>query len=115
MLLKLWKIFKTNNLIPNLPLRPWKLPVIGNLHILATGSLPHHSLIDLAKKYGPLMHQQLGEMSTIIVSSPQTVEEVMRTHDIIFTNRPCTLSANSMTYNATDIAFAPYGDYWRQM
>ncbi|XWS11334.1 hypothetical protein CRYUN_Cryun38cG0074900 [Craigia yunnanensis] len=114
MLLKLGKRFKTNNLIPNLPPGPWKLPVIGNMHLLA-GSLPHHSLRDLAKKFGPLMHLQLGEISNIVVSCPQTAAEVMKTHDIIFAIRPDMLFANIVLYNTTDIAFSPYGDYWRQL
>ncbi|EOY12074.1 Cytochrome P450 [Theobroma cacao] len=111
MLLKLGKRFRTNNLLPP---GPWKLPVIGNMHQLA-GSLPHHSLSDLAKKYGPLMHLQLGEVSNIIVSSPETAAEVMKTHDILFANRPYLLCANIVSYNATDIAFSPYGAYWRQL
>ncbi|WRX28170.1 Cytochrome P450 - like 10 [Theobroma cacao] len=114
MLLKLGKRFRTNNLTLNLPPGPWKLPVIGNMHQL-TGSLPHHSLSDLAKKYGPLMHLQLGEVSNIIVSSPETAAEVMKTHDILFANRPYLLCANIVSYNATDIAFSPYGAYWRQL
>ncbi|XVF77114.1 hypothetical protein PTKIN_Ptkin14bG0014500 [Pterospermum kingtungense] len=101
MLLKLGKRFKTNNLIPNLPPGPWKLPVIGNMHLLA-GSLPHHSLRDLAKKYGPLMHIRLGEISNSFRTSPA---EVMRTHDIIFANRPHVLAVSIATYNGTDIAF----------
>ncbi|XVF14426.1 hypothetical protein REPUB_Repub09cG0058500 [Reevesia pubescens] len=88
MLVKLGKRFRTNNLSPNLPPGPSKLPIIGNMHHLA-GSLPHHALRDLAKKFGLLMHLQLGKISTIVVSCPQTAIEVMRTHDIIFANRPC--------------------------
>ncbi|XVE50491.1 hypothetical protein DITRI_Ditri01bG0166600 [Diplodiscus trichospermus] len=114
MLLKLWKRFKTNNLIPNLPPGPWKLPLIGNMHQLA-GSLPHHSLADLAKKFGPMMHLQLGETSNIVVSCPQIAAEVMRTHDIIFASRPRSLFADIILYKATEIAFSPYGDYWRQL
>ncbi|XVF77110.1 hypothetical protein PTKIN_Ptkin14bG0014100 [Pterospermum kingtungense] len=115
MLLKFGKrLIKAKNSIPNLPPGPWKLPVIGNLHFLA-GSIPHHSLRDLAKKYGPLMHLQLGELSNIVVSCPQTAAEVMRTHDTIFANKPQKLTANILLYKGTDIAFSPYGDYWRQL
>ncbi|XVF77115.1 hypothetical protein PTKIN_Ptkin14bG0014600 [Pterospermum kingtungense] len=114
MLLKLAKSFNTKNSIPNLPLGPWKLPVIGNLHFFS-GSLPHQSLRDLAKKYGPLMHLQLGEISNIVVSSPQTAAEVMRNHGIIFANRLPLLSANIITYSATDIVFSQYEEYWRQL
>ncbi|XVE50485.1 hypothetical protein DITRI_Ditri01bG0166000 [Diplodiscus trichospermus] len=114
MLVKQGKRFKTNNLTPNLPPGPWKLPVIGHMHLLA-GSLPHHLLTDLAKKFGPLMHLQLGETSNIVVSCPQIAAEVMRTHDIIFASRPLPLFADIIVYKATDIVFSPYGDYWRQL
>ncbi|KAK9005197.1 hypothetical protein V6N11_042642 [Hibiscus sabdariffa] len=114
MLVKLGKRFRTDSLTPNLPPGPWKLPVIGNLHHLA-GPLPHQTLRDMAKKYGSLMHLQLGQLSNIVVSSPQTAAEVMKTHDIIFASRPSLLSTTILSYNATDIAFAPYGNYWRQL
>ncbi|KAM1807659.1 hypothetical protein ACFX11_030636 [Malus domestica] len=39
----------------------------------------------------------------------------MKTHDVIFASRPQILAARILSYGSTNIAFAPYGDYWRQL
>ncbi|KAK6934723.1 Cytochrome P450 [Dillenia turbinata] len=98
----------------NLPPGPPKLPILGNIHHLA-GSLPHQRLRDLANKYGDLMHLQLGEVSTIIVSSPETAKQIMQTHDVIFAQRPKSLAGAILTYNHRDISLAPYDAYWRHL
>nr|UYI00175.1 psoralen synthase [Ficus carica] len=105
---------KTTKSTSKLPPGPWKLPIIGNLHQLL-GSLPHHALRDLARKYGPLMYLRIGQVPTLIVSSPDSAKEVMRTHDSIFASRPLILLSEIVIYNSTDIVFAPYGEYWRQL
>jgi len=99
-----------------LPPGPWKLPLIGNLHQLAfAGKLLHHTIRDLSHRYGPLMHLQIGEMSSVVVSSPNLTKEIMRTHDLSFVERPRFLAPNIITYESKDIIFSSYGDYWRQM
>ncbi|KAG5053443.1 hypothetical protein JHK87_005641 [Glycine soja] len=104
---------KTKNSNSKLPPGPRKLPLIGNIHHL--GTLPHRSLARLANQYGPLMHMQLGELSCIMVSSPEMAKEVMKTHDIIFANRPYVLAADVITYGSKGMTFSPQGTYWRQM
>ncbi|CAI0439723.1 unnamed protein product [Linum tenue] len=102
LLLKLWKEVSEQHesAAPPLPLPPGprKLPIIGNLHNLSGSKLPHHRLLELANAHGPLMHLQLGQLQTIVVSSAETAKQV---YNIIFRNR--------------DLAFAPYGEYWRQL
>lgn len=111
-LFKKWR--NSNSQTKRLPPGPWKLPILGSmLHML--GGLPHHVLRDLAKKYGPIMHLQLGEVSLVVISSPGMAKEVLKTHDLAFANRPLLVAAKIFSYNCMDIAFSPYGNYWRQM
>ncbi|CAA3030693.1 premnaspirodiene oxygenase-like [Olea europaea subsp. europaea] len=99
-----------------LPPGPWKLPLIGSLHHLASaGSAPHYMLRNMARKYGPIMHLQLGETSAVVISTPKVAKEILKTHDIAFASRPKFLAPEIVTYNYLDIAFAPCGGYWRQM
>lgn len=99
----------------NLPPGPWKLPLIGNLHQLMLSPLPHHTFRDLSKKHGPLMHLQLGEVSAVVISSPKVAEQVMKTHDLIFADRSEILAAKILSYDCTNVAFSPCGNYWRQL
>ncbi|CDP20259.1 unnamed protein product [Coffea canephora] len=117
LILTLWKRWKKPrkvNATQKLPPGPRKLPFIGNLHNLL-GSLPHQALTNLAKKHGDLMHLQLGEVSAIVVSSPRSAKEILKTHDLAFADRPEVLVGKIICYDYSSIAFCPYGEYWRQM
>nr|KYP65590.1 Cytochrome P450 71D11 [Cajanus cajan] len=112
--LKIWRNLSKTESSTNVLPGPWKLPIVGNIPHLIT-STPHKKLRELAKIYGPLMHMQLGEIFTIIVSSPEYAKEIMKTHDVIFASRPHTLASDILSYESTNIISAPYGNYWRQL
>ncbi|XP_024025585.1 cytochrome P450 71A1 [Morus notabilis] len=95
----------------NLPPSPPKLPIIGNLHQL--GNNPHISLHHLAQKYGPIFYLELGQIPTVIISSARLAKEALKTHDLAFASRPKLIAAKYLFYNCTDMAFSPYGAYWR--
>ncbi|KAJ8643739.1 hypothetical protein MRB53_005487 [Persea americana] len=61
------------------------------------------------------MHLRLGEVSTIVVSSPRFAKEVMMNHDLNFAHRPSALSADIIAYGGSNMTFSPYGQRWKQM
>ncbi|XP_047940099.1 6,7,8-trihydroxycoumarin synthase-like [Salvia hispanica] len=97
------------------PPGPPRLPFIGNLHqFLAAGNLPPY-LTKLSKKHGPIIHLKLGSIPVVVVSSPKLAEQVLKTQDLSFCSRPKFLGQQKLSYGSMDIAFAPYGHYWREM
>ncbi|CAM0958935.1 unnamed protein product [Alopecurus aequalis] len=97
------------------PPSPPGLPVIGHLHLVRQH--PHVSLCNLSRKHGRggLMLLRLGAVPNLVVSSPRAAQEIMQTHDHIFASRPSSKMVEYIMYGASsDIAFAPYGEHWRQ-
>ncbi|GMN66141.1 hypothetical protein TIFTF001_035207 [Ficus carica] len=91
LLLSLFFLFiqnKSSHQKLNLPPTPPRLPIIRNLHQL--GKFPHRSLRALSEKYGPLMLLKLGQVPTLVISSPDLVAEIVNTQDVVFSNRPKT-------------------------
>jgi Cytochrome P450 len=64
----------------NLPPGPWTLPIIGCLHHLATASLPHRALHNLARLYGPIMLLRAGEIDLVVITSREAAKEVRFRH-----------------------------------
>ncbi|XP_060670942.1 cytochrome P450 736A117-like [Ziziphus jujuba] len=94
------------------PPSPTKLPIIGNLHQL--GLHPHHSLQTLARRHGPLMLLHFGSIPVLVVSSAELAKQIMKTHDITFSDRPKLTAFDKLLYNCKDVGLASYGEYWRQ-
>ncbi|XP_078182837.1 cytochrome P450 71A1-like [Carex rostrata] len=98
-----------NHSLPPSP--PW-LPLLGHLHRI--GNLPHRSLHNLSSRYGPIMYLHLGSVPTVVLSSADAVEKSVRLHDMALSSRPHLAGADILMYGSSDVAFSPYGEYWRQ-
>ncbi|KAG0479796.1 hypothetical protein HPP92_010654 [Vanilla planifolia] len=96
----------------NLPPSPWRLPIIGNLHQMSSN--PHHCLLRLSQKYGPLMLLQLGSFPTLIVSSSDAMKSIFKNNDLAFSGRPVFQAAKKLSYGNYNVTFSPYGEHWRQ-
>lgn len=96
----------------NLPPSPPRLPLIGNLH--QVGLLTQQSLHVLSRKHGDLMLLHLGCVQTLVVSSPEGAEEILKKQDDVFASRPSTKAWNLLLYRSRNVGFAPYGKYWKQ-
>ncbi|CAL5007096.1 unnamed protein product [Urochloa decumbens] len=96
------------------PPGPRNLPLIGSLpHLL--NSQPHIALRDLAKKYGPVMFLRMGQIDTVVISSPAAAQEVLKEKDVNFASRPSLMVSEIFCYGDKDVAFSPYGPYWRML
>ncbi|KAM0011732.1 putative cytochrome P450 [Helianthus debilis subsp. tardiflorus] len=92
---------------------PPKLPIIGNFHQL--GLSPNRNLQIWSQKYGPIMLFHLGSVPTLIASSANAAQEIMKTHDHSFCSRPSLTMPNILLYGCKGVLFSPHGEYWRQL
>ncbi|KAH7560771.1 hypothetical protein JRO89_XS10G0097600 [Xanthoceras sorbifolium] len=101
----------TNKLSPPLPPGPKGWPLIGALPMV--GSMPHVTLAEMAKKYGPIMYLKMGTCDMVVASTPDAARAFLKTLDLNFSNRPPNAGSTHIAYNAQDMVFADYGPRWK--
>ncbi|KAI4297180.1 hypothetical protein L6164_037079 [Bauhinia variegata] len=94
----------------NAPPGPIGWPILGILPRI-TGRL-HEDFFHLAKQYGPLMSVKMGLKPAIVISSPEMAYEALKVQDLTFSSRTITEAIKVGTYDATNVAFSPYGPHW---
>ncbi|XP_047953596.1 cytochrome P450 81Q32-like [Salvia hispanica] len=97
----------------NQPPSPPSLPIIGHLHLLKEPMT--QTLQTLSGKYGAVLSLKFGLRRVLLITSPSAAEECFTTNDVVFANRPSTLSTKHFSYNNTTLSIAPYGPLWRNL
>ncbi|CAN6363244.1 unnamed protein product [Urochloa humidicola] len=102
---------------PRLPPGPWQLPLIGSLHHLLSGELPHHMMRDLSLRHGPLFQLRICERLAFVVSSADVAREIFKAgHGTAFEQRPTVSIIDDMySEHGMSVMFSPYGEHWRQL
>ncbi|RDX88928.1 Geraniol 8-hydroxylase, partial [Mucuna pruriens] len=96
-----------------LPPGPSPLTLVGNL--VELGKKPQQTLAKLAKFHGPIMRLKLGQLTTIVISSPDIAKEVLQTHDLLFSNRTIPQATTVHNHNNYSLPFLPISPLWRDL
>ena len=83
------------------PPGPWAIPFVGSIHHMVT-SQPQAALRDLAEKHGPVMYLRLGQIDTVVVSSPAAAQQVLQSNDVNFASRQALIAAEIIGYGTLD-------------
>ncbi|XP_046575260.1 cytochrome P450 1A5-like [Haliotis rubra] len=95
-----------------LPPGPRGLPLLGNILAIQNKSL-FRMLIQLEKKYGPVITLNLGPIRTVFLNNLEVVQEAFVGKSVDFAGRPQTFSGLAFTEGGKDIAFTDYGPTWQ--
>ncbi|KAM1498542.1 hypothetical protein TB1_020727 [Malus domestica] len=108
-----YSLGRRSSVTTRLPPGPNPLPFIGNL--LKLGNKPHLSLTKLSQRYGPIMALQLGQITTVVISSSTFAKEVLRTHDQLFCNRTVPDALRACQHSTYGMAWIPVSAAWRNL
>ena len=93
-----------------MPPGPRGLPIIGSM--LSLRKNPHHALARISQKYGDVCTVWLGSVPTVVISHPTLLRDAFSR--VTLADRWVSRITEVIT-NGEDLAFAPYGEHWRQL
>ncbi|CAL0308412.1 unnamed protein product [Lupinus luteus] len=72
-------------------------------------------MANLAKIHGPIMSLKLGQITTIVMSSPDTAKGVLQTNDQLMSNRKIPDSMKGANHDQYSIPFMSVSPRWREL
>ncbi|KAI3760582.1 hypothetical protein L1987_50979 [Smallanthus sonchifolius] len=109
----IFKLYKSSRVKPHLPPAPFRLPIIGHLHLVSR--IPHQAFHKLSNQHGPVFRLFLGSTPCVVASSPETAKEILKTHENDFLDRTENSVVDFFSYGGKGFMFARYGSYWKFM
>ena len=93
-----------------IPPGPRGLPIVGSM--LSLRKDPHHALARISRKYGDVCTVWLGSVPIVVISHPVLLRDAFSR--VVLADRWIGRITDIIT-NGEDLAFAPYGEHWRQL
>jgi (E)-8-carboxylinalool synthase len=98
-----------------LPPGPKPYPLVGNLLQLGATSLPHVTFTSLSKTYGPIFTLQLGQVTTIIISSHEYARKLFQNHDLALAGRHEPDAVRIQSHHEWSVPFLSPSPRWRSL
>lgn len=96
-----------------LPPGPTPLPILGNLFLV--GDMPHRSTARLAKTYGPVMTLTLGQVTTVVISSPGAAREVLQLQGQFLSARHVPDVIRALGHSKMSMVWLPPCQQWKHL
>nr|ANC33510.1 1,3,7-trihydroxyxanthone synthase [Hypericum perforatum] len=97
----------------NYPPGPRAYPIVGHLPVLKPPLYQYFESV--SKKLGPVLLFWMGKVPVLVVSSPEAFEECFTKNDVVFADRPKSMSGEHLTYDYTFLVWAPHGPIWKSL
>ncbi|KAJ0984266.1 hypothetical protein J5N97_002622 [Dioscorea zingiberensis] len=99
---------------PPLPPGPTRWPFIGSLiPVLFTKS--NSQWVRKAAESNDISYMTIGALKVVVVNCPQIAREFCRTHDLMFSSRPLSMSSSYYSRGYLGLIVSPLGDQWEKM
>jgi len=95
-----------------LPPGPPTLPILGNLHQIPT-KRTHLQFRKWAKQYGDIFSLKVGPATSIVISSPRLIKQLVDKKSNLYSRRPPSFVGNGIISNGDHLLLMQYSDRWR--
>ncbi|KAH6879558.1 cytochrome p450 monooxygenase [Thelonectria olida] len=109
-----YRVTKVGQRPPGFPPGPPTVPLLGNLHLMPT-KRPHLQFQKWAKQYGPIYSLILGTKTMVVLSSDETVKDLLDKKSGVYSDRPDMYIGQRIASGNLRLVVMRYGNNWRMI